>query len=345
MTVRVAIVGVWHVHAGEYVDELLETDGVEVVGVWDTNRAAAQTFAGARGLPVLDSFEAVLGAGASGADGTSASGVDADAIVVCSETTAHVEIISAALRAGKHVFTEKVLTGDVDSARSLEALAEQSGVSLFVSLQRLAEPWIYEMMDVIASGEIGEVTSSRFRYQHGGVTEGWLPDAFMSREEAGGGSIIDLGAHGYYLSNLFHGGCPDSLVASARSFTGAEVEDHSVVVLNYPGGVTSVLETSLIAGPYSRWCEVYGTKGFAVVDTRDDLVYVRRLADGDGGPWTPRENGPQRASSLTRWLASVAQGQSDPQNVTAALRLTAQVEASYASAASGARVELVDPAL
>ena len=331
MTVRVSIVGVWHVHAGEYVDELLAHPEFEVAGVWDSNQDAARAFATERGLSVLDSFNAAV---AEGIDG----------IVVCSETTAHVELISTALRAGKHVFTEKVLTGDVQSARELEELAAESGRSLFVSLQRLAEPWIYEMMDVIASGEIGQITSSRFRYQHGGVTEGWLPDAFMNQEEAGGGSIIDLGAHGYYLSNLFHKAFPESLVASAHSFTGARVEDHSVVVLNYPGGVTSVLETSLIAGPYSRWCEVYGTQGFAVVDTRDDLVCVRRLADGNGAAWTPRENGPRRATPLVRWLASIEQGKPDAENVAAALRLTAQVEASYVAATTGARTHLSDPA-
>jgi len=45
-----------------------------------------------------------------------------------------------------------------------------------------------------------------------------------------------------------------------------------------------------------------------------------------------------------RWLASIEQGKPDAENVAAALRLTAQVEASYVAATTGARTHLSDPA-
>lgn len=324
---RIAVVGVWHVHADEYVDEMLADGGFEVVGVFDDDAARAAEFAVRHGLRVIDTFDAALGD-------------DVDAIMVCTETSAHERVISAALRADKHVFTEKVLTADLVSARTLERLAEDRGRVLFVSLQRLAEPWLYAMLDVIRSGVLGEITASRLRYQHAGAAEGWLPEGFLQTGPSGGGSIIDLGAHGYYLSLLLHGAFPASLTATAHSFTGHEVEDHSTVVLSYPNGATSTLETSLVAGPYARWWEVYGTRGFAVIDSRDDLVHV---CTGDGD-WVAQENGPQRATPLLRFLAAVTAGRADADNVRAALRLTSLVADSYRSVASGSRVETADPA-
>ncbi|MFT4052056.1 MAG: Gfo/Idh/MocA family oxidoreductase [Microbacterium sp.] len=324
---RIAVVGVWHVHADEYVEELLEERGVEVIGVFDEDRARAAAFASRHGLPVIDAFAETLGSGV-------------DAILVCAETTAHARIITAALQADKHVFTEKVLTPDLDSALALERLAAERQRVLLVSLQRLAEPWLYSMLDVIRSGVIGTVTATRLRYQHGGVVEGWLPDGFLDPGEAAGGSVIDLGAHGYYLSLMLHGSFPASISASAQAYSGHAVEDHSVVVLSYPDGAVSTLETSLVAGPYARWCEVYGTKGFAVVDSRDDLVSVRT----EGTGWVARENGPRRATPIRRFLDAVAAGRADTDNVRAALRLTGLVEATYRALADRRAVGTEDPA-
>jgi 1,5-anhydro-D-fructose reductase (1,5-anhydro-D-mannitol-forming) len=339
--VRIAVVGVWHVHADEYVEEMLQDSGYEVVGVFDDDAARAAPFAARHGLPVIDTFALALGD-------------EVDAIMVCTETSAHERVISAALRADKHVFTEKVLTADPAEARALEQLAEDRGRVLFVSLQRLAEPWLCTMLEVIRSGVLGEITASRLRYQHAGAVEGWLPEGFLVSAQSGGGSIIDLGAHGYYLSLLLHGAFPVSLSATAqpfrgkaftgqaftgRAYTGQDVEDHSTVVLSYPNGATSTLETSLVAGPYARWWEVYGTRGFAVIDSRDDLVHV---CTGDGD-WVVQENGPQRATPLQRFLAAVTAGRADDDNVRTALRLTSLVADSYRSVASGGRVETADP--
>ncbi len=305
---------------------MLADSGFEVVGVFDDDAVRAAQFAARHALPVIDTFERALGD-------------DVDAIMVCTETSAHQRIIGAALRADKHVFTEKVLTAEPVSAQELEGLAEDRGRVLFVSLQRLAEPWLYTMLDVIRSGALGEITASRLRYQHAGAVEGWLPEGFLVPAQAGGGSIIDLGAHGYYLSPLLHGAYPASLSATAHSFTGQEVEDHSTVVLSYPNGATSTLETSLVAGPYARWWEVYGTRGFAIIDSRDDVVHV---CTGEG-EWVAQENGPQRATSLQRFLAAVNAGRPDADNVRAALRLTRLVADSYRSVAAGGRVETADP--
>lgn len=324
---RVAIVGVWHVHAAEYVEELLETDGVTVVGVYDDDRTRAERFAAGYGLPVLPTLASALGP-------------DTDAVAITTETAAHPRVIRAALEAGKHVFTEKVLTADPTSSAELQQLAAVMGRVLFVSLQRLAEPWLHTMLEVVSSGRLGRITATRLRYQHGGAVRGWLPDGFLRPDEAGGGSIIDLGAHGYYLSLLLHDGYPEVVTAVASAVTNRAVEDQSTVTLTYHDGSMSVLETSLVNGPYSRWWGVYGTDGFAVIDSRDDIVQICTEHDPT---WQLVPNGPAHPSAVRRFLDAVAAGETDEENAAAALRLSALVADSYRSAAEGWTVPTKDP--
>lgn len=331
---RIAIVGVWHVHAKDYVDELLGRADVTIAGVWDRDEAAARAFASERGLETISALDDVLRSD------------EIDAVVIDTATADHTEIISAFLNVGKHVFTEKVLALTVEDVEMLEALADARGIVLHVSLQRLGESWVQTMVPLVRSGILGEVTSTRMRYQHGGSVDGWLPDGFYDTAQAGGGAVVDFGAHGFYLSQLLHGSYPTALSCTVTRVMGRAVEDNAVVTVEFPGGALCVLETSLVAAPYARWAEVYGTRGYAVVDSRDDVIYLRM---NGSDAWEAQTMAVADATPLEEFLLRVVGD--DTANALAlalanrhdAVRLTALFSAAYRSAASGARVLLSDP--
>ena len=56
-----------------------------------------------------------------------------DLIVIPTPNDTHFPLAKAALEAGKHVYTEKVLTPDLDSAKALMALAKEKGLYLCVA--------------------------------------------------------------------------------------------------------------------------------------------------------------------------------------------------------------------
>lgn len=329
---RIGVVGVWHVHVKDYVEELLARTDVTIVGVWDRDEAAARAFATERGLETISTLDELLDSNA------------IDAVVINTATADHTKIISAFLNAGKHVFTEKALALTVEDAESLEALADARGVVLHVSLQRLGEPWVQTMVPLVRSGVLGDVTSTRMRYQHGGAVEGWLPDGFYDTAEAGGGAVVDFGAHGFYLSQLLHGSYPTALSCTVTSVMGRAVEDNAVVTVEFPGGALSVLETSLVAAPYARWAEVYGTRGYAVVDSRDDIIYIRLNGSDD---WVAQTMAAPGATPLEEFVLRVDGDQTASALALAnrhdAVRLTALFSAAYRSAAAGAPVQVSDP--
>jgi len=327
---RMGVVGVWHVHAADYVDEAMSRNDVEIVGVWDRDHEAALAFAGPRGLRVVPELDTLLG------------DPSIDVVVVDTATRDHVDVVTGALEAGKHVFCEKVLAFRPEEAAALEDLAVDRGLALVVSFQRLAEAWVPTLERVVESGVLGRITSSRIRYQHAGVIDGWLPDGFLSPAEAGGGAVIDLGVHGFYLSQLFHRAAPAAVTCRLSDMSGSGVEDNAVVVLDYADGSLSVLETSLASGPdNARWCEVHGTRGVAVIDPRDETVYVRR---SDEEKWIAQEMLPAAPTPLQHFF-SVIDAQTDNEwNRLGSVRLVSLIAAAYQSASQGIAVALWDPA-
>jgi 1,5-anhydro-D-fructose reductase (1,5-anhydro-D-mannitol-forming) len=118
---RVAILSFWHVHAQDYAREAEAHPGTEIVTVWDEDLKRGKEEAGRRGVPFREDFDELLAHG------------DLDGVVVTTPTTAHRQVISAAARAGKHVFTEKVFAPTLREAEEIVAEVERAGVTLVVS--------------------------------------------------------------------------------------------------------------------------------------------------------------------------------------------------------------------
>ena len=91
---KVAVCGVWHVHAGEYTQRAMELG--QVVGFWEPNDAHAEDFLKVFDLPRFSSFEELLAS-------------DAEGVIVCTATSEHPDLMVRIADAGKHIFTEKAL--------------------------------------------------------------------------------------------------------------------------------------------------------------------------------------------------------------------------------------------
>src|SRR5690349_13835792 len=137
-----AVLGCWHVHALDYARDAAEHPDTEVVAVWDTDPergSAAAAQLGVEFVPDLDVLLARPGL---------------DAVTVTTATNEHVDVIGRAIRAGKHVFTEKLLAPTVDECEQLIAAARGAGVALVVSLPRLDEPVTRAITALIDDGAL-----------------------------------------------------------------------------------------------------------------------------------------------------------------------------------------------
>jgi 1,5-anhydro-D-fructose reductase (1,5-anhydro-D-mannitol-forming) len=325
---RLAMLSFWHVHAGGYARQAQQHPGTTLVAAWDEEPVRGRAEADKLGIPFHEDLTELLARS------------DVDGVIVDTPTNIHPEVIGAAARAGKHIFTEKVLALTVRECTEIISEVDKAGVTLILSLPRLYDGYTEAVSDVIASGALGDLTLVRTRLSHGGAVAGWLPDHFYDPEQCGGGALIDLGCHPMYLARLFFGGLPESVSASYGHVTGRAVEDNAVAVLRYPGGGLGVVEAGFATNHSPFTIEVHGTQGSLLYGTPEPKVLVRSPAHDEGKNWVELPIPADQPSAFDRWVSHIEKGTKPTENVEIGLDLTRLMEAANHSVAIDAPVRI-----
>ena len=114
---------------------------------------------------------------------------EVDVIDVCLPTPAHVEVVTAALAAGKHVLCEKPMARTAADARKIAAAAASAkGVFMPAMCMRFWAEWEW-LKRAVAEEHFGKVKSAHFR-RVGVMPKGWFSNGQMS-----GGALVDLHVH------------------------------------------------------------------------------------------------------------------------------------------------------
>ena len=212
---------------------------------------------------------------------------DAESAIVCSATCDHAEDIIRIAKAKKNIFTEKVLALKDEDCERIEAAIEENGVSLTISLFQKYIGSRLAVKNVVDSGELGKINYLRFRNCHSGSADDWLPEYFYSREQCGGGAMIDLGAHGMYLTEWILG-MPISASSeftlsceneSVKTKNADSVEDNAVTVMSFEGGAIAVNETGFVSRYSPVTFEVYGENGYVRMEN-DSVTKCTKATNG-----------------------------------------------------------------
>lgn len=349
---QLALLSFWHVHADDYVCEALEHAGVTLRTAWDADADRGAAKAARYGLAFQPDLDALL------ADPAVAG------VIVTSSTAEHLDLIPRAARAGKHVFTEKVIAPTLADTDAILTAVAEAGVTMKVALNRAVEPATLKAMELIDADELGEICSVHVRLAHDGALAtpehpaGWLPERFYDPAEAGGGATVDLGAHPLYVARLLMG-MPARLQAHARHDTGRAVEDGATITLHAADGATGTAEVSIADADRGYAFSVTGSNGSIAYTQGGDFLLERDGATETVPLATEWPRPFARFVESVRHATQPAQpppGQGEQpaaptptaalvvttDNLALARDLTALVEASYRSVATGEAVALAD---
>lgn len=225
---KIAVVGCGNV-ANQYVRTLPPyTDKVEVVGWCDLDPARAKTFADEHGGKSYESIDQCL------ADD------DVDTILNLTIHTAHYEVITQCLNAGKHVYSEKPLAMQADQAKELVKLADEKNLVLCGAPMNFLGEAQQTLWKTIREGGIGNPRLVYAEVNHGRI-EAWHPSpgAFY-----GVGPLFDVGVYPLTLATTFFG--PVTSVAMSYSrvlFPDRVTTEGEKFHIETPEFITAVLET------------------------------------------------------------------------------------------------------
>lgn len=326
--INVALLSRWHVHANDYEKEIRENENFSVQVVWDEEAERGSKWAEELGVRFEQDLQKVL---------TDSS---IDAVVINTPTSMHKEVILAAAKNHKHIFTEKVLAFSLEDCQEIYQTVEEHGVKLVVSLPRLTKDYYLYAQKVVDEGLLGTLTMIRCRLAHNGAvpvnqeTSGWLPERFFDKELCGGGSLIDLGAHPIYLTNRLAGPV-SALHARLQQTKQLGVDDSAVVLLEYTSGALGVIETSFLSQGSPFQLELYGTHGTLLIEDEE----IRLLKDGGVMSIEKLDSLPM---PIEQWGALIKTG--TPSTITKedVINLTVINEAAALSHQRKCRVEIKD---
>lgn len=319
--IKVGLLSGWHVHAKGYAKELVATGRVQIQGIWDEDQKRGMDWAKEWNTDFYADLDDLLN-------------TDIDGVVVCTPTNMHKEVIAKAVRAKKHVFTEKVLTAKTEDALELKEEIEKANVKFVISLPHRTFPKNLYAKQIVDSGVLGEISLLRVRNAHSGASDKWLPPHFYSMEQCQGGAMIDLGAHPMYLTRWLMGK-PDKVYSAFTNMTGHEVEDNAVSVFKYENGAVAIAETGFMtpASPFSM--EIYGTKGSLLIDGKDQgVLQSGKLADTNPpvSGWLKVGSMPKAIrSAVNQWLDAIEFDQPVEFGIQEAVELTEMMDRAYAS--------------
>lgn len=333
--VRVAMLSFWHVHAKDYAREAEEHPETEIVAVWDEIPERGKMEADKRGVRFFPDLDELLAQR------------DIEGVIVDTPTTMHREVMVAAAKAGKHIFTEKVIAHTLRDSLAITSAVQEAGVKLTVSLRRLYNASTGAIKEILDMGLLGDITVVRVRDAHGGAVaneknpNGWLVAHFFNRAETAGGAMIDLGCHPMYLTRYFLG-MPESVSASYGHVTGREVDDNAVVTLRYANGALGIVETGFVSSFAPFTIEVHGTAGSLLYSATDGKIHIRSPhVEGASSQWLAKDVvAPEAPKAFAQWVTHIQQGADDPENIAIGNDLSALMEASNLSAEENRPVRL-----
>ena len=229
---------------------------IEFTGIFDVNEKVAKRVAARNRATKMVAYASVEDLLAS----------DIDAVLVMVPHFLHEELVVQAAEAGKHVLCEKPMATTVEACEHMITATRQAGVKFMIAENHRFLPAHQYIHDAIAQGLIGKVILVR---AFEGVNEipGLMKPGFWKGHPllAGGGSLMDMGAHKFAAMQWMLG---DS-VASIQSWITKEcttleekAEDNALAMLKFRTGAIGELCVSFTSSsPPNNSIEIYGTQG------------------------------------------------------------------------------------
>lgn len=346
--IRVGLIGVGSIAQAAHIPSL-KSLGVPIVAVADAVEERAKQIAEQHEIPhAYGDYRQLLKRD------------DVDAVVISTPTSTHYPIVTAALKAGKHVLCEKPPAMNEREAEKMAELADQQKLVLMYALQMRYRNDTRALKKLVEQEELGEIYYGRALYiRRRGAPGGW----FAKKELSGGGPLLDIGVHVIDLTWWLMGK-PKPVSAAGFTFhkIGAkglrldrgwqpadvrekheqeviyDVEDYAGGFIRFENGAVLIFEVSWQINAKEQWgVTISGTKGGASLPPLE--LYTEIL--GEQANVSLRvDEGNGYLEEMREFLNCVAEGRKPVTDAWDGVTVMKMLTALYRSAEQGKEVAI-----
>jgi myo-inositol 2-dehydrogenase/D-chiro-inositol 1-dehydrogenase len=246
MTVRFGLLGagrIGKVHA----KAVSSNPKAKLIAVADAFAQAATDLAGQYGCEVR-SIEQILAS------------ADIDAVVICTPTDTHADLIEQFSKAGKAIFCEKPIDLDVERVKACLKVVDVTGGTLMVGFNRRFDPHFMAVKKVIEEGQIGDVEMVTIISRDPGAP----PVDYIKRS---GGIFRDMTIHDFDMARFLLGEEIDTVTAQASVLvdpaigTAGDYDSVSVMLSTASGKHATISNSRRATYGYDQRIEAHGSKG------------------------------------------------------------------------------------
>ena len=183
-----------------------------------------------------------------------------DAVLICSPTETHAELVVHAARSGKHIFCEKPIDHSLSKIDLALQEVKKSGVKFQVGFNRRFDANFARVRAAVTDGEIGTPHLMHIVSRDPGPPS-------ISYIKVSGGIFLDMTIHDFDMARFLVGDEVESIYTAGAVRVDPEIGkvgdlDTVVIVLQFRNGVIGTIDNSRQAVyGYDQRVEILGSKG------------------------------------------------------------------------------------
>lgn len=185
-----------------------------------------------------------------------------DAVIICSSTDTHAEMINLAAKAGKDIFCEKPISFDTAEIKATLKNVEEARVKLQIGFNRRFDPNFARVRNASVNKEIGDLHVVRITSRDPSPP----PIDYVKRS---GGLFFDMTIHDFDMARYLSGSEVEEVYANGTVLVDEKIGDAgdidtATINLVFKNGALGLIENSRQAVyGYDQRVEVFGTGGMA----------------------------------------------------------------------------------
>lgn len=188
-----------------------------------------------------------------------------DAILICTPTSSHADLIEKGIQNKKHIFCEKPMDLSLERTVALSSMAEDAGVKLMLGFNRRFDPDFMQAYKSVRGGIIGDIQIVKITSRDPGLP----PIDYIKNS---GGLFMDMAIHDFDMARYIMGKEVVEVYAKGLNIIDKKVGeagdiDTALTTLTFEDGTYAVIDNSRKAAyGYDQRLEIFGNEGMIQVE-------------------------------------------------------------------------------